>query len=64
MEESIVRDVEEKITLTLSERELFVIKWSLELMARNYQKGGILRYDIDSVRNKLATVAYHHMSQN
>jgi len=47
--------VEERVvTLKLTERDLFLIEWSLDLMARNYLKSGPLRSDIDKLRNKLA----------
>jgi hypothetical protein len=45
---------ENVINLKLTEREVFLIEWSLDLMARSYLKSGTLRLDIDSLRNKLA----------
>ncbi len=45
---------EHVITLKLTERDLFLIEWSLDLMARSYLKSGTLRSDIDNLRNKLA----------
>ncbi len=48
--------VEEKIvTLKLSEHDLFLLKWSLDLMARNYHIGSNLKPDIDNLRSKLNT---------
>jgi len=64
MEKSAIREIEQQIMLSLTERELLLIKWSLELMAADCQKGGIMRYDVDSVRDKLAMIAYPHIEQN
>jgi len=50
----LIRNAEREITLTLTERELFLLKWSLDLMARNHTEGGKLRSNIDSLRYKLA----------
>ncbi len=48
--------VEEKIvTLKLSDHDLFLLKWSLDLMARNYHIGSNLKPDIDNLRSKLNT---------
>ncbi len=54
MEKELTRNAEREITLTLKERDLFLLKWSLDLMARSHNEGGKLRSDIDSLRNKLA----------
>lgn len=54
MEETLDNRFENIVAINLSERELFLIKWSLESMARNNLKTGSLRYDIDSLRSKLA----------
>jgi hypothetical protein len=54
MERIFIREGVKEINVTLTERELFLIKWSLELM-RNTIKGGMLKYDVESIRNKLST---------
>lgn len=47
------RSLERKVTVDITERELFLIKWSLELMLRN-GPGETLRSDIETLRNKLS----------
>lgn len=44
---------ERVVTLKLTERDLFLLKWSLDLMARSYIEGGTLRLEIDGLRSKL-----------
>jgi hypothetical protein len=53
MEEVVSKGVERRITINLTEREFFLIKWSLEMMVRNNDKV-MRRFDIDALRNKLA----------
>ena len=42
-------------SVILTGRELTLIKWSLESMARNNPKSGNIRSEIDCLRSKLAT---------
>ncbi len=46
---------EKVITVKLTEHDLFLLKWSLDLMARNYHIGSNLKPDIDGLRIKLNT---------
>jgi hypothetical protein len=45
---------ERTTTLKLTERDVFLIEWSLDMMARSPLKSGTLRLDIDKLRCKLA----------
>ena len=46
----------DRTSVVLTGRELMLIKWSLESMARNNMKnGGNIRSEIDCLRSKLAT---------
>ena len=49
----ITRNTEHEITVKLTERDLLLLKWSLDLMARNHIIDGTLRIEIDNLRNKL-----------
>jgi hypothetical protein len=46
--------VQKEVKITLTERELFLIKWSLELM-RNTTKDSRLKCDVEDVRSKLSS---------
>lgn len=43
---------ERTIVLRLSERDLFLIEWSLDMMARSSPQTGTLRLEIDRLREK------------
>jgi hypothetical protein len=47
----------EEASVILTGRELMLIKWSLESMARNNLKSGTIRSELDNLRSKLATNA-------
>ena len=47
------RSLQRIVTVDITERELFLIKWSLELMVRN-GAGETMRNDIETLRNKLS----------
>jgi len=46
--------IDNRTTIILSERELFLIKWSLDMMKYNLESI-ILKADIDKIRNRLVT---------
>jgi len=46
--------LESKVTVTLTQRDMLLLKLCLELVDQNYIKGGTLRFDIQSLRDKLS----------
>ncbi len=48
------KSLESKVTITLTQRDLLLLKLCLDLVDRNYTKGGVLRFDIQSLRDKLS----------
>ena len=46
--------LETKVTVTITQRDMLLLKLCLELVDRNYTKGGALRFDIQSLRDKLS----------
>ena len=46
--------LESKVTVTLTQRDMLLLKLCLELVDQNYTKGGALRFDIQSLRDKLS----------
>ena len=48
------KSVERTTTMKLTERDLFLIEWSLDMMARNPSHTGSLRQEIDRLRLKFA----------
>ena len=46
--------VEPKITVTFSEREALLLRLFLNLVERNHAPSGILKFDIQSLREKLS----------
>ncbi len=47
-------NLESKVTVVLTQRDMLLLKLCLELVDRNYTKGGALRFDIQSLRDKLS----------
>ncbi len=47
-------NLESKVTVTVTQRDMLLLKLCLELVDRNYIKGGALRFDIQSLRDKLS----------
>ncbi len=45
--------LESKVTVILTQRDMLLLKLCLELVGRNYTKSGALRFDIQSLRDKL-----------
>ena len=43
-----------KVTLTITQRNLLLLKLCLELVGRNDTNGGALHFDIQSLRDKLS----------
>ncbi len=48
------KSLESKVTVTITQRDMLLLKLCLELVDRNYTKGGALRFDIQSLRDKLS----------
>ena len=48
------KSLESKVTVTITQRDMLLLKICLELVDRNYTKGGTLRFDIQSLRDKLS----------
>ncbi len=46
--------LERKVTVTLTQRDILLLKLCLQLMDRDYTRGGALRFDIQSLRDKLS----------
>ena len=47
--------LEEKVTVTLTQKDILLLKLCLQLVDWNYTRGGTLRFDIQSLRDKLPT---------
>ncbi len=41
------KSLESKVTVTLTQRDMLLLKLCLELVDRNYTKGGALRFDLE-----------------
>ena len=48
------KSLESKVTVALTQRDMVLLKLCLELVDRNYTKGSALRFDIQSLRDKLS----------
>ena len=48
------KSLESKVTVALTQRDMLLLKLCLELVDRNYTKGSDLRFDIQSLRDKLS----------
>lgn len=48
-------NLERKVAVTLTQRDMLLLKLCLELVNRDYTRGGALRFDIQSLRDKLST---------
>ncbi len=48
------KSLESKVTVTITQRDMLLLKLCLELVDRNYTKGGALRFDIKSLQDKLS----------
>lgn len=46
--------LEGKVTVTLTQRDILLLKLCLQLVSRNYTKGGALRFDIQRLQDKLS----------
>ncbi len=46
--------LEEKVTITVTQKDMLLLKLCLELVDKNYTSGGTLRFDIQSLRDKLS----------
>ncbi len=46
--------LEGRVTVTLTQRDILLLKLCLQLMDRDYTRGGVLRFDIQSLRDKLS----------
>ncbi len=46
--------LESKVTVILTQRDKLLLKLCLELVDQNYIKGSALRFDIQSLRDKLS----------
>ena len=47
-------NLEETVTVTLTRRDILLLKLGLELVDRDYTKAGVLLFDIRSLRHKLS----------
>ena len=48
------QSLEGKVTVTLTRRDILLLKLCLELVARNYTRDDTLHFDIQSLRDKLS----------
>ncbi len=48
------KSLESKVTVVLTQRDMLLLKLCLQLIDRNYTKNGTLRFDIQSLRDKLS----------
>jgi len=48
------KSLEETVAVTLTQRDILLLKLCLQLVDRNYARGGTLRFDIQSLRDKLS----------
>lgn len=46
--------LERKVTVTLTQRDMLLLKLCLELVNRDYTRSGALHFDIQSLRDKLS----------
>ncbi len=47
-------NLESKVTVTLTQRDMLLLKLCLHLVDRDYTKAGVLLFDIQSLRDKLS----------
>ena len=47
-------NLERKVTMTFTQRDILLLKLCLQLVDRNYTKGGSLRFDIQRLQDKLS----------
>ncbi|MBN1368107.1 MAG: hypothetical protein JW967_09300 [Dehalococcoidales bacterium] len=55
--EAILDNKKDQVRTTLlktTKRELFLIEWSLDIMAQSSSQTGVLRREIDTLRKKIA----------
>ncbi len=48
------RRLEETVTITITQKDMLLLKLCLELVDKNYTSSGTLRFDIQSLRDKLS----------
>ena len=46
--------LEETVTITLTQKDTLLLELCLQLVNRNHTRGGALRFDIQSLRDKLS----------
>ncbi len=47
--------LEDKVTVTLTQRDLLLLKLFLQMVAEDYTRSSALRFDIQRLRDKLST---------